>query len=205
MSAGARITDAVGHFCKRGNHRTAVKLVRGRSPERLRWRAAVGTLTGDAGKMVGSGRMFIEEPIREMVLDLGDPLLQREVVLDARLNRVDLDRGEVLPSWSLGDLTRMCYLARTDLKHLARYMDLPQHFDHAIDTGAAVLVGRAFSRMYKTRAQRLWLRVPDAEGGEQRLHHRYMAERAQQDLDQGKRWAALAKTLVSLPADQEAS
>ena len=55
MTAGARITDAVNHFARRGNFRSAVKLVRTRPPERLRWRAAVGTLTLDAGRMLGDG------------------------------------------------------------------------------------------------------------------------------------------------------
>lgn len=198
MSAGARITDAVCHFRSRGNHRNAVKLVRTRTPERLRWRSAVGALTGDAGKLQGGARMRIEEPIREMVLDLDDPLLRREVILDARLNRVDLDRGEVLPTWSLGDLHRLCYLAQTDIRHLARYVDLPERYEAAVDTSAVVLVGRSFASMYRHRAQRLWLRIPDADGPEpMRLHHRYMADRARQDADQGKRWTALSKTLVT--------
>src|SRR4051812_47253861 len=90
--------------------------------ERLRWRAAGGALTLDAGRMLGGDRMRIEEPIRELVLDLGDGILQREVVLDARLHRVDLDRGEILPRWSFGDLRRLSFLARTDLDLLARYV-----------------------------------------------------------------------------------
>src|SRR5690606_37110265 len=92
MTAGARITDAVAHFARRGNFRSAVKLVRTRAPERLRWRSAVSTLTLDAGRLVGTERMRLEEPIRELVLDLSDAYLQREIVLDARLHRVDLDR-----------------------------------------------------------------------------------------------------------------
>ncbi len=200
MTAGARITDAVNHFARRGNFRSAVKLVRTRTPERLRWRAAVGTLTFDAGRLAGTERMRLEEPIREMVLDLGDAFLQREIVLDARLNRVDLDRGEVLPRWTLGDLRRLSFLARTELDMMRRYVVLPTSFDAQIDTAAVVLTGRAFANAHRQRAERLWLSVPDQDGPEPlRLHQRFILERADLEAERSKRWAALAKTLATRP------
>ncbi len=200
MTAGARITDAVGHFRTRGNWKSAVKLLRGREPERLRWRAAVGGLTLDAGRMAGSDRMRVEEPIRELVLDLDDVFLQREVILDARLNRVDLDRGEVLPCWTMKELRRLAQIARADVSLLQRYVALPSEFEAPIDTAAVVLAGRAFSNMFRQRAQKLWLRVPDQEGPEPvMLHHRFMLQRAEQDAELGRRWGALAKTLAAMP------
>jgi len=201
MTAGARITDAVGHFRTRGNWKSAVKLIRGRKPERLRWRAAVGALTADAGRMQGGDRMRVEEPIRELVLDLGDPFLQREIILDARLHRVDLDRGEILPRWTVADLRRLAHIARADVSLLQRYVSLPSEFSAPIDTAAVVLAGRAFSNMFRQRAQKLWLGVPDQEGPEPvMLHHRYMLQRAEQDAETSRRWAALAKTLALTPA-----
>ncbi len=200
MTAGARITDAVSHFRSRGNLKSAVKLVRTRVPERHRWRAAVSALTLDAGRMAGGDRMRVEEPIRELVLDLNDDLLQREVVLDARLHKVDLDRGEILPRWSLGDLRRLSFLARTDLDLLGRYVRLPQEFQEVIDTAAVVLAGRAFSHMFRQRAQRLWLSVPDQDGPEPHMkHHGYILQRAEQDAERSRRWGALAKTLTNRP------
>jgi hypothetical protein len=198
MTAGARITDAVTHFARRGNFRSAVKLVRTRPPERLRWRAAVGTLTSDAGRMLGVDRMRLEEPIRELVLDLNDVFLRREIVLDARLHRVDLDRGEILPRWTFGDLRRLSFLARTEIDLLRRYVSLPTDFDAPIDTAAVVLTGRAFSNMFRQRAERLWLSVPDQDGPEPlRLHQRLILERADLESERSKRWGALAKTLTA--------
>lgn len=200
MSAGARITDAVAHFRSRGNFKSAVKIVRTRAPERHRWRAAVTALTSDAGRMTGTDRMRVEEPIRELVLDLDDAFLQRELVLDARLHRVDLDRGEVLPRWTLRDLRRLSLLARTDLNLLARYVPLPKELEAPIDTAAVVLAGRAFAANLRQRAQRLWLSVPDVDGPEKpMLHHRYILERANQDAANSQRWSALAKTLLVYP------
>lgn len=199
MAAGARITDAVAHFRNRGNFRSAVKLVRAREPERLRWRAAVSGLTLDAGKMRGSDRMRVEEPLRELVLDLSDQILRREVVLDARLHRVDLDRGEILPRWTLGDLRRLSFLAQTDLTLLQRYVALPRNYDAPIDTAAVVLAGRAFSNVFRQRAQRIWLSVPDPDGpGPKQDHHRFMLARADQEVENGRRWGALSKTLSTL-------
>lgn len=197
MAAGARITDAVTHLASRGNLRSAVRLVRTREPERLRWRAAVSTLTREAGHMRGGDRMRVEEPIRELVLNMGDIFLQREVVLDARLHRVDLDRGEILPRWTLGDLHRLAFLARTDLSLLERYVALPGSYDELIDTAAVVLAGRAFSNVFKQRAHRLWLSVPDQDmPGTQVEQHRFVLARADQEVEQSRRWGALAKTLA---------
>ncbi len=200
MTAGARITDAVNHLARRGNFRSAVKLVRTRAPERLRWRAAVGTLTLDAGRLLGADRMRLEEPIRELVLDLSDAFLQREIVLDARLHRVDLDRGEVLPRWTFGDLRRLSFLARTEVDLLRRYVTLPSDFEAPIDTAAVVLAGRSFANVFRQRAERLWLSVPDQDGPEPlMLHQRFILERANLEAERSKRWGVLAKTLVSLP------
>ena len=152
MAAGARITDAVTHYRAGGNFRGAVRLVRTRQPERLRWRAAVAALLQDASKMEGRARMRVEEPIRELVLALEDVILRREVVLDARLHRIDLDRGEVLPRWTVGDLRRLAFLAQTDLGLLHRYVPLATDFDATIDTAAVVLAGRALSIVYRQRA-----------------------------------------------------
>jgi hypothetical protein len=200
MAAGARITDAVAHFRNRGNMRSAIKLIRAREPERLRWRAAVSTLTLEAGAMRGRDRMRVEEPIRELVLDLSDFILQREVVLDARLHRVDLDRGEILPHWTFGDLRRLSFLAQTDLALLQRYIALPSSFDEPIDTAAVVLAGRSFANVFKQRAQRLWLSVPDQDiPGAQLEQHRFVLARAEQEVEQSRRWGALAKTLADRP------
>lgn len=201
MAAGARITDAVAHFRNRGNFRSAVKLVRTREPERLRWRAAVSGLTLDAGRMRGGERMRVEEPLRELVLNLGDAILQREVVLDARLHRVDLDRGEILPRWTFGDLRRLSFLAQTDLTLLQRYVALPNGYDEPIDTAAVVLAGRAFANVFKQRAQRIWLSVPDQDGpGEKQDNHRFMLARADSEVESSRRWGALSKTLAARPA-----
>ena len=198
MAAGARITDAVTHFRSRGNFRSAVRLVRTREPERLRWRAAIAALTSDAGAMQGNERMYVEEPIREMVLDMDDVFLQREVVLDARLHRVDLDRGEILPRWTFGDLRRLAFIAQTEITLLQRYVALPSSFDAPIDTAAIVLAGRSFSNVFRQRAERLWLSVPDGDmPGPKLEHHRFVLERADQEAEQSRRWGALAKALAS--------
>ena len=83
MSSGARITDEVNQHTRSGNHRNAVRVLRNRSPERLRWRQAVAQVSEVAGSLRGVSRMRIEEPTREIVLDLNDRILRREAVLDA--------------------------------------------------------------------------------------------------------------------------
>src|SRR4051812_9048594 len=95
--SGARVTDEVIYWRMRGELRRAVRVVRVRKPERLRWRAALATVTEAAAPLRGFDRMVVEEPVREIVLDLDDRILRREAVLDARQHGVDLDRGEVLP------------------------------------------------------------------------------------------------------------
>ena len=82
MSAGVRVTDEVSFWQRRGDLRRAVRVVRERTPERLRWRAAVSSVTEQAGGLSGSERVRIEEPVREVVLDLQDKILRREVVIE---------------------------------------------------------------------------------------------------------------------------
>lgn len=195
---GARITDAVEYKQKREESRGAVALVRKRRPDRLRWRSAVAKLTHGAGRMQGRTRMRIEEPVRELVLDLGDKILRREVVIDARRHNVDLDRGEVLPFHSMGDLRRYAFLVGADITTIESYVALPEDFMAPVDTAACVLVGRAMANHHRRRAQRIWLELPDPDGPESmRQHHRFMADRASQDADLARRWSALAQRLIA--------
>jgi hypothetical protein len=141
--------------------------------------------------------MRVEEPIRELVLDLGDEVLRREVIIDARRHGVDLDRGEVLARRTLADLQRMAFLTGTDLSRVQRHVKLPTDREASVDAAAVVVVGRAFGDQYKLRSQRLMLQVPDEEGPEPvRLHHRILAERAEQDRAESQRWFALARAVL---------
>lgn len=197
MYSGARVTDAVNYLKQRGELRVAVKVVRHREPEKLRWRNAVGAVNQVTGKLRGRERAVLEEPIREMVLDLGDTGLRREVILDARRLGVDLDRGEVLPHWVLGDLRRFVFLTGTDFGSIHRYAPLPSDFDAPIDTAAVVIVGRALADFHRKRAHRAWLSMPDPDGGAAtRPEHVQLVQRADRDADLAARWAALARTMA---------
>lgn len=199
MYAGSRVTDAVDYFKRRGELRGAVRLVRLREPERFRWRLAVGALTATAGRLRGHDRMRVEEPIREMVVEgIEDGELRREIVLDARRRGVDLDRGEVLPHRSVGDLRRASFLTGTDLSLIHRYVPLADDFFAPVDTGGVVIVGRAIASVYRKRAQQLWLRLPDPDGPQPyRLHERFMAERADRESHLAERWGAFARSVVT--------
>lgn len=195
MSAGARITDEIEQHARSGNYRGAVRALRVRTPERLRWRVAVSQVAQVAGELRGVSRMRIEEPTREIVLDLDDRVLRRETVLDARRVGVDLDRGEVLPIRTRWDLKRTSYLVGVDHELLGRYTALPGDFAAPIDTAAAVILSRAIAASHKVRADKLLQRVDEGKRAMQ-AHERYMVERAAYDKDLARRWAALARTLI---------
>jgi hypothetical protein len=162
----------------------------------LRWRAGVAAVTQIAGGLRGRERMRIEEPIREILLDLDDRLLRRETVLDARRVGVDLDRGEVLPQLTRWDLRRNAFITGVDHMALAPYMHLPEEYSAPIDTAAAVLISRALSDAHKKRADRLIARLPSALEAALARHEHYMLERSERDKDQARRWASLARVLV---------
>lgn len=198
MFEGSRVTDAVAFHHRRGEMRGAVRVVRQRPPERFRWKSAVGGVTKVAGRLRGLDRMRVEEPVRELVLELPDDDLQREVILDARKAGVDLDRGEVLPHLTLADLRRLSFLARVDVRRIARYTRLPADFGAPIDTAACAVIGRALSEHHRRRAHKMWLSVPDPDGPEPlRQHHRYMLDRADRDKGEAERWAALSKAILA--------
>jgi hypothetical protein len=195
---GSRVTDAASFHLRRGELKGAVRVVRKRPPERFRWRTAVGGVSRAASRLRGLDRMRVEEPIREMVLDLPDPSLRREVVLDARRVGVDLDRGELLPHLTLADLRRMAFLAGVDPSRIARYTKLPGGFGDPIDTAACVVVGRALGEHHRRRAHKLWLSVPDPDGPSLlRQHHRYMLSRAERERAEAERAQALSQALLA--------
>jgi len=202
MSLGARITDQVEYYRRSGQYKDAVRVILKRKPERLRWRVGLAALTQMAGTLRGLERMRIEEPVRELVLELPDRLLQRETVLDARRNGVDLDRGEVLPRLTRWDLRRSAFLIGVDQRALTPYMPLPDDYARPIDTAAAVLISRAFAAAHKARADRLLATIPEPaqQSWEQRLmlprYQQYQIDRAERDRDLAGRWKVLAKVLV---------
>jgi hypothetical protein len=197
MFAGSRITDAVEFYRHRGELPGAVAVVRRRPPERFRWRNAIFGVTASAAVLHGKARLRVEEPIREVVLDLSDPMLRREVVLDARRNGVDLDRGEVLPRRTLGDLWRVSFLVGADMRTIQQYVQLPTHYDEAIDTGGVILIGRALSQAHRRRAQQLWLELPPTyDARSPLLCHQYLVQRAERNAEHAKRWGALSKALL---------
>ncbi len=198
LGVRARVTDAVAFEARRGENKRAMRVVRARRPDRLRWRSAVSVVNAGAGRLRGLDRLRIEEPVREMVLDLSDDVLQREVVLDARRYDVDLDRGEVLPFHSMGDLRRYAFLVGADIRTIMRYVDLPEDFGAPIDTAGCVLVGRAMANHHRRRAQRLWLELPDPDAPRQRMRHEeMMADRAKRDAETARRWDAFARRLLA--------
>ena len=196
---GARVTDAVQYLNTRGEARTAVRIIRQREPDKFRWRRAVANLSSTAGRLRGRPRMRIEEPVREVVIDLNHRILREECVIDARRYNLDLDRGEVLPIHTVGDLRRYAFLVGADMRIIERYVKVSNDFGAPIDTAACILVGRAMANDHRRRAQRLWLALPDEDApGAQNLrpHQQIMAQRAAKDAEMARRWAALAKTLV---------
>ncbi len=145
MFQGARITDVVNYHAQRGEMRGAVRIVRERPAERFRWRTAMAGVNKVAGSLRGMDRLRIEEPIRELVLDLSDVGLQREVVLDARKVGVDLDRGEVLPQHTLRELRRLTLVHGVKVADIGRYTKLPLDLSAPVDTAACAVVGRALA------------------------------------------------------------
>ncbi len=195
---GARVTDKVESYERRGEGREAVREVRRRDPDIFRWRSAVAKVNAVVGGLRGRDRILLEEPIREMVVDLPDPLLQREVVLDARRYRVDLDRGEILPRRSRGDLTRIAFLAELDLDLVRRYVHLPEDYDAPIDSAGVVVVGRALSKHFRLRmrerARMLAAKGAPPKGTDLRRTIEAMIEH---DALDAKRYGALAEALLA--------
>jgi hypothetical protein len=194
---GYRVTDAVEYYQQRGEERLAVRVVRRRDPDKFRWKGAVSSLSRAIASLRGSDRSRVEEPVREIVLDVEDAILQRECVLDARRFRVDLDRGEILTHRTMGDVRRTAFLAGVDLDLVRPHVELPEDFGAPVDVAGVVLVGRAYATQYRERSQRLLLALPTSESESVfTSRHHAIAEQAEADAADSKRWAAVAKALL---------
>jgi hypothetical protein len=196
MTGGGRVTDEVNFWRDRGQLRKALRAVRTRKPERLRWRAALSALASSAGTLRGFHRSLIEEPVREIVLDLDDRMLRREAVLDARRFGVDLDRGEVLPTCTRWDLKRTAFLTGVDHEVLGRFVRLPTDFEQPLDTAGVVLASRAIAGAHKQRAEALASRVQSPPEPARECYDEMLMQRAQQQRELARRWAALSKSLL---------
>lgn len=194
---GARVTDAVEFFRQREEYRHALSLVRRRAPDPLRWRNAVGRMSYATASLTGRSRVLVEEPLREVVLDLDDRALCREVVLDARRLHVDLDRGEVLPSRTFGELRRASFLIGIDIDQIRPHVQLSDDFQAPIDVAGVVVVGRTMAEAYQRRSHRLAQSIPDFQSLAQLTpRQRGTAEQANRDAMEAARWAALSHTLL---------
>ena len=196
MYTGMRVTDAVTYYRHHGEMRGSIHVVKMRRPDKLRWRSAVHSVTHAAAALGGRDRMRVEEPVREIILDLNDKELRRDVVLDARKSGLDLDRGEILPRHSFGDLNRMVYLSGTSLDIVRRYVRLPDDFFAPVDTAGITVVSRALADHFRKRSHKITQALAATAGAIQRVQYNFMQEKAEHDADLGRRWGALAKALV---------
>ncbi|MCS6799694.1 MAG: hypothetical protein NZ898_14470 [Myxococcota bacterium] len=192
-----RVTDAVDYFRRRGELGGAVGFVRRRDPERFRWRTAVGTLAEEAGRLRGMERARVEEPVREVVLDLSDLELRREIVLDARRVGVDLDRGEILPVRTVLDLRRIAFHVEVDLDELRRHVPLADDVLAPVETAAVAIIGRALASRHRTAARRLWRQVPARDDGlELTAAERFLAQAARSHAKRADGWSAFARAVL---------
>ena len=194
---GSRVTDAVEFFRQREEYRHALNLVRTRTPDPRRWRHAVGRMSYAVASLAGRSRHHVEEPLREVVLDLGDGALRREVVLDARRLHVDLDRGEVLAQKTYGDLRRVAFLTGVEVDLIRPHVPLVDDFFAPIDVAGVVVVGRSMAEAYQRRSHRLMLTLPSDTGlSGLTTRERGTAEQANRDSTAAARWGAFARALL---------
>lgn len=193
---GARITDAVEFFRQREEYRNALRVVRDRAPEARRWRAAVQRVSGAAAGLRGRERQGVEEPLREVVFDLGDRQLRTEVVLDARRFHLDLDRGEILSPRTYGDLRRAAFLASVDLDSIRRHVALTDDFFAPVDVAGVVVVARSMADAFGARARRLSLDLSVDELRAPTPRELGLVAQVERDRLDQRRWSALASSLL---------
>lgn len=194
---GSRVTDAVEFFRQREEYKHALSLVRHRSPDAQRWRNAVSRMSFAASTLSGNSRTHVEEPLREVVIDLEDGGLRRELVLDARRVRVDLDRGEILSPKSYGDVRRSAFLTGVDLDLVRKHVTLVDDFFAPVDVAGVVVVGRSLAEAYQRRAQRLVAMLPNfSTVGQLDARQRGTVEQANRDSTDAARWGAFSRSLL---------
>lgn len=193
-----RVTDEVEARSKDGDLPGAVEIVRRRRPDARRWRTAVTVVAKRSVEVVrGLERHCAEEALREIVLGVHDPGLRCETVLDVRLQGMDLDRGEVLPRWRIGELRRLAYLLDLELDAVAAHVPLPEGFSRGIDTPGVVLTGRHLAGLHQHNAVRQRRRLPDqVEGKRLDAQQTRLLETAQWAAERARRWSTLAEHLA---------
>lgn len=193
-----RVTDEVVARSEQGDLPGAVEVVRRRRPDARRWRMAVGVVARRSIEVAhGFERHCAEEALREIVINVGDRALRRETVLDVRLQGLDIDRGDVLPRWRIGELRRLAYLLDLELDAVAAHVPLPDGFSQGIDTPGVVLTGRHLAGLHRHNAERQLRRLPDAvKTARMSSHQAKILSTAQWASERARRWNTLAEHLA---------
>lgn len=194
----ARVLDEVVARSEQGDLPGAVDVVRRRRPDARRWRAAVTVVARRSLEVsYGFERRCAEEALREIVGRVDDRALRCETVLDVRMQGIDIDRGDVLPRWRIGELRRLAYLLDLELDAVAAHVPLPDGFSNAIDTPCVVLTGRHLAGLHRHNADRQLRRLPDSvEVARMSSHQAKLLQTAQWASERARRWNTLAEHLA---------
>lgn len=195
MYTGSRVTDAVRYHQVRGELNCAVRIVRSRQPEACRWREAVYRVNTGTSRLEGLCRARIEEPLREAVMDLPDQTLQYEVVIDADATGVDLDRGEILPTRTVGEVRRMVFLTGVSPHVLQGHVRLPSDLQALVPVAPVVRFSRRMADLHHREALAIRQTIPSSSLwlSDEDIQQKARVER---NLHHARAWSGLAQALL---------
>ncbi|MBI5513251.1 MAG: hypothetical protein HY909_05745 [Deltaproteobacteria bacterium] len=201
-----RVSDEAAILCRRKDFPRAVNVLQRRRSERRRWRHAfrLVTVLGDRA-LDGARRSWMEGALREVVAQVADTQLQRELVVEARAAQVRFDLGAVLPGWTGRSLWRLADSLEIPMQYVALVTSLPAALTVPLDTAQVVLDFRRTAEAHRVVAAQLgatlppWAQFQEAKGAlDPALKQRLNTVRAQHEAS--RRWRAFAGRLLG-PTD----
>jgi hypothetical protein len=197
-----RVSDEAAILCRRRDFPRAVNVLQRRAAERRRWRHAfrLVTVLGDRA-LDGSRRVWMEGALRDVVAQVRDLRLQRELVVEARAAQVRFDLGAPLPAWTARTLWHLADTLEIPMQYITRVTALPPTLQAPVDTAQVVVDFRRTAEAHRALAAQLgatlppWALFQEAKGAlDPALQQRLNTVRVQHEAS--RRWRDFAGRLL---------
>lgn len=190
-----RVSDDAAILVQRMDFPRALNVLQRRAPDHRRWRWAFRRVTSGVNvRLDQSRKRWMQSGLDEIVSNVEDRWLQRELAIDYRTGLgVDTELS-VLPRYTARDLWRIAEQYGLPMEYLAHVTELPRFIDAPIDTTRVVIDCRRTAEAHRDEARNLLAGIAPTETVPLADQLQRIAADAQRDAE--ARWRALGQRLA---------
>jgi hypothetical protein len=151
-----RVSEDTAILCRRQDFPRAMNVLQRRPPDHRRWRVGLRNVATSAGRVLqGSRRWWLGGAIRELVSEVPNPWLQRELAVDLFATGTGFEPPDLLPHWTARDVWGLADGVGLPMEYVAQVTALPGYIDARVETARLVLDFRRTALAHHEHARRL--------------------------------------------------